>query len=137
MKNAPKEYAMIAGASAIAGSRTMLAPALANPGNKLLTVMAVMELCGDKVPGVGNRIAIPGLIGRSISGAITGATLSRRRHKDPWLGGLLGAAAALAVTYLTFYARKQLVKKTGLPDPLAGLAEDVLMIAAGKKLLTK
>ena len=137
MKNSPKEYAKIAGASAVAGSRSMLAPALANPDNKLLTVMAVMEMCGDKVPGVGDRIAMPGLIGRGISGAITGATLSRRRHKDPWLGGLLGAAGALALTYLTFYARKQLVKKTGLPDPLAGLLEDVLMIAAGKKLLAK
>ncbi|HEY8916553.1 MAG TPA: DUF4126 family protein [Chitinophaga sp.] len=137
MKNSPREYAKIAGASAVAGSRSMLAPALANPDNKLLTVMAVMEMCGDKVPGVGDRIAMPGLIGRGISGAITGAALSRRRHKDPWLGGLLGAAGALALTYLTFYARKQLVKRTGLPDPLAGLLEDVLMIAAGKKLLAK
>jgi len=133
--NTAKAYARIAATSALAGSRTMLGPALAHPDNTLLTAMAAMELCVDKMPGVGNRIAVPGLIGRSISGAVTGAALSRRRYRDPWLGGLLGAAGALAVTYLTFYARKQLVKRTGIPDALAGLAEDALMIAVGRRLM--
>jgi uncharacterized membrane protein len=135
MENAAKAYARIAAVSAIAGSRSMLAPAIAHPDNALLTVMAAMELCVDKMPGIGNRTATFSLIGRSVSGAVTGAAMSRRRHKNIWLGGLLGAAGALAVTYLTFYARKQLVKSTGLPDALAGLIEDAVMVAAGRKVM--
>jgi uncharacterized membrane protein len=135
MENAAKAYARIAAVSAIAGSRSMLAPAIAHPDNALLTVMAAMELCVDKMPGIGNRTATFSLIGRSVSGAVTGAAMSRRRHKNIWLGGLLGAAGALAVTYLTFYARKQLVKSTGLRDALAGLIEDAVMVAAGRKVM--
>ncbi|HEU4555444.1 MAG TPA: DUF4126 family protein [Chitinophaga sp.] len=135
MENTAKTYARIAAGSAIAGSRSMLAPAIAHPDNVLLTAMAAMELCVDKMPGIGNRTATFSLIGRSVSGAVTGAALSRRRHRNVWLGGLLGAAGALAITYLTFYARKQLVKSTGLPDALVGLVEDGLMVVIGRKVM--
>ncbi|SFE06195.1 hypothetical protein SAMN05518672_104331 [Chitinophaga sp. CF118] len=135
MKNSNKDYAIIAGVSAIAGSRTSLAPALLFPNSKALTFMAASELYVDKLPGTGDRIQKEGLIGRGISGAISGAVLSRRKHRNPWFGALLGAAAAFTGAYITFYARKQFGKRTGTPDPIVGLVEDVAMICIGTFLL--
>ena len=135
MKNSNKDYAIIAGVSAIAGARASLTPALLFPESKAFTMMAAGELYLDKLPGVGDRIEAGGLIGRGISGAVTGAIVSRRRRKNPWLGALIGAAAACAGAYVTWYARKQFGKATGTPDPVAGLVEDVAMICLGTLLL--
>jgi uncharacterized membrane protein len=137
MKDSNKDYAIIAGVSAIAGARAALPPALMFPKSRALTYMAAGELYLDKIPGIGDRIKTQGLIGRGISGALTGAVVSHRRGKNAWLGALLGAAAALTATYLTFYARKSFGKVTGTPDAVSGLVEDVAMIALGTMLLEK
>lgn len=135
MTNVEKDFAVIAGVSAIAGSRASLGPALVWPGNKVLTYMAAGEVYVDKLPGVGDRIQPNGLIGRGIAGAITGLAVSKKRKQKAWAGALIGAAAAVAAAYVTWYARKQLVKHTGLPDPVAGLLEDVTMLCLGNALL--
>lgn len=137
MTDSQKDLAIIAGVSAIAGARAALTPALLFPNNKVFTLMAAGELYVDKLPGIGDRIAKEGLIGRSISGAITGAVVSHRRHRSPWLGALIGAAAAVTGAYITYYARKQFGKRTGSPAPVAGLVEDVAMICIGSLLLEK
>lgn len=134
-RNHAKDITVIAGVSAIAGSRTTLAPALLFPESRVLTLMAAGETYLDKLPGIGNRIEPAGLIGRSISGAITGVIISRRKHKNMWLGALIGAAAACAGAYVTYYARKKFGKITGTPDPIVGLVEDVAMICLGSILL--
>lgn len=135
MTNSNKDYTIIAAVSAIAGSRTALAPALLFPKSKALTFMSASELYVDKLPGIGNRTQKEGLIGRGISGAFTGAVLSHRKRRNPWLGALIGAAAAVAGAYITYHARKQFGKRTGCPDPVAGLVEDVAMICIGTLLL--
>lgn len=135
MKDSIKDYATIAGVSAIAGSRTSLTPALLFPRNKALTFLAAGELYVDKIPGIGDRIETAGLVGRSISGAITGAIVSKRKKKNIWLGLLIGAAASYAGAYITYYARKKFKQVTGTPDPIAGLVEDVAMICIGSLLL--
>ncbi len=133
--NAARDIAVIAGVSAIAGSRTTLAPALIFPDSKVLTLMAAGETYVDKLPGIGDRIEPAGLISRSISGALTGAIVSKRKRKSMWLGALIGAAAACAGAYVTYYARKKFGQVTGTPDPIAGLVEDVAMICLGSILL--
>jgi len=133
--NSARDIAVIAGVSAIAGSRTTLAPALIFPESKILTLMAAGETYVDKLPGIGDRIEPAGLISRSISGALTGAIVSKRKRKSMWLGALIGAAAACAGAYVTYYARKKFGKITGTPDPIAGLVEDVAMICLGSILL--
>jgi hypothetical protein len=134
-RNSPKDIAVIAGVSAIAGSRTTLAPALLFPESKALTLMAAGEAYVDKLPGIGDRIEPGGLIGRGIAGAVTGAIVSKRRHRSMWLGALVGAAAACASAYVTYYARKKFGEITGTPDAIAGLVEDVAMICLGSILL--
>jgi uncharacterized membrane protein len=135
MTTQEKDTLAIATVSAISGSRATLGPALVWPKNQVLTYMAAGELYVDKLPGVGDRIAPSGLIGRSISGAITGAAVSKKRRRNPWAGALLGAATAFAATYVTWYARKQLVKYTKLPDPLIALLEDVTMLCIGNAIM--
>ncbi|MBW8685041.1 hypothetical protein [Chitinophaga rhizophila] len=135
MKKASSDIAVIAGVSAIAGSRATLAPALLFPENKVLTMMAAGETYVDKLPGIGDRIETAGLIGRSISGAFTGAVVSKRRKRSMWLGALVGAAAACAGAYVTYYARKKFGQISGTPDPIVGLVEDVAMICLGSVLL--
>jgi uncharacterized membrane protein len=135
MKKTTRDVAVIAGVSVIAGSRATLAPALLFPENKVLTMMAAGEAYVDKLPGIGDRIAPSGLVGRSISGAITGAVVSKRRQRNMWLGALVGAAAACAGAYVTYYARKKIGQITRTPDPIVGLIEDVTMICLGSILL--
>lgn len=135
MTNATKDFAVIAGVSAIAGSRATFAPALLFPENKVLSMMAAGEAYVDKLPGIGNRIESAGLIGRSISGAFAGAVVSKRKRRNMWLGALVGAAAACAGAYVTYYARKKFGQISGTPDPIAGLVEDVAMICLGSILL--
>jgi uncharacterized membrane protein len=135
MKNATKDITVIAGVSAIAGSRTTLPPALLFPENSIISLMAAGEAYVDKLPGVGDRIAPVGMIGRSISGAITGAVVSKRRSRNVWLGALVGAAAACASAYITYYARKKFGEVTGTPDAIVGLVEDVTMVCLGSILL--
>lgn len=134
-RNSSRDIAIIAGVSAIAGSRAALAPALLFPESNVLTLMSAGEAFVDKLPGIGDRIEPGGLIGRSISGAVTGAIVSKRRQRNMWLGALVGAAAACASAYVTYYARKKFGKITGTPDAIAGLVEDVAMICLGSILL--
>lgn len=130
-----KDILIIAGVSAIAGSRAALPPALLFPENKALSLMAAGEAYVDKLPGTGNRIEPASLIGRSISGAVTGVVVSKRKRSNIWLGALVGAAAACAGAYISYYARKEFGKITGTPDPIAGLVEDVAMICLGSLFL--
>lgn len=78
------------------------------------------ELVMDKLPVVPSRTGLPALLGRIGAGAYTGADLA----------GVPGAAtasvAAAAGTYATWRARGLVVERTGLPDPLVALGEDII-----------
>ena len=145
------------GLAALAGSRTMAAPALVSrslkkrpsrqfsrtrfatmqsPGTaRLLTVLAAGEMIGDKLPGVPARICPTALIGRGLSGALVGATLFARQHDSPWRGAAVGVLSAMAGAYATYYLRKTLADHTLLPDPVWGGLEDLLVVKAGQRLL--
>lgn len=137
----------------IAGMRTFYAPAVLthlysrHPGqelhnsplefmqsittSKVFKVLAAGELIGDKMPAAPNRTAIPGLVGRALSGILTGAVVYKAADKHPVVGGLIGGAAAVASTFGCFFLRKALVKSTTIPDPYIGALEDALVIGAG------
>lgn len=141
------------GLGAIAGMRAMAAPALLShfltndPAGALyntrlrylqrpmvatgLKFLAGAELVGDKLPGIGNRIAPQMLIPRIISGAVVGATVAGANEKPKITGALLGVAGAVAATYGFFYLRRMLGQKSGLSNMVLGLAEDALMAAGG------
>ena len=158
-KKITKKINQAIGLAAIAGMRSMSAPAfLSNymtkhPNRRLghtalgfmqkdktaniFKLLAAAEMIGDKLPATPNRIKFPALLGRGISGALVGATVARSQRKRSFGGAGIGLAAAIASTYISYYTRKKLSKGTFIPDPVWGALEDVFVIKSGRKLLGK
>lgn len=133
--NETSVYPRVAALGFVCGLRSMLGPALiaadASPGVKiLLRVMSAGEMIADKLPKTPNRISPGPLAGRILSGTIVGAVVCRTADKSPWLGGLLGGAAAVVGSYGGYYARKALTRR--LPDPVVAVAEDALALVLGR-----
>lgn len=157
-KARPAKFWPALGFAALAGSRTVSAPAfvshylsgralspalaksslrfLAKPGvAKALKFLAAGELVGDKLPKTGNRIEPQQLSARAASGALVGATWYRAKGGSALGGALLGGLGAVAATFLTYYLRKGISEQTGTPTALVGVGEDALVLAGGSALL--
>ena len=141
------------GMGAVAGMRAMSAPALLSeelsrmPSSALthsplhflqsdtvakgLKVLSVTELLGDKLPNVPDRVTAPSLALRVVSGAVVGATVFTANKASTAKGALVGAAAAVAGTFASFYLRKAIKKYTNLPDSITGTIEDAIMFSSG------
>jgi uncharacterized membrane protein len=141
----------------IAGMRSMSAPALvshrlagsqspvlaasnfrilaAPPIATLLKVFAVGELIVDKLPFTPDRIAAGPLFGRIASGALSGAAFYTAQGRGARTGAILGGLGALGGAYAFYWLRRWLGKQWRLPDPLLGLAEDGLVIAAASAII--
>jgi uncharacterized membrane protein len=117
---------------AVTGARTFLAPAalalrgrigsgrLGTAAKFALPALAAGELVGDKLPMAPPRVEGPGLVGRVVSGALSG------RVSDGSRGLRIGAAFALASTYPSQALRAQIVKRTPLPDLACAIPEDII-----------
>ncbi|MVN91922.1 DUF4126 family protein [Mucilaginibacter aquatilis] len=141
---------------AIAGSRSMAAPAITShilsqhksvamehsplsfmQSDKTATafkLLAVAEFVGDKMPTAPNRVALPALTGRFLTGALAGASVYKAGGGNAALGALLGGGAAILSTFGSFYLRKATVKSSHILDPLIGGLEDALVVGAGTGL---
>jgi uncharacterized membrane protein len=111
---------------AVTGARTFLAPAaLALRGRYgeaakfVVPLLAAGELVGDKLPMAPPRSQGAGLVGRVVSGAVTGRTVAGTR------GAVIGATFALAATYPSQLLRAETVARTGIPDLAYAVAEDL------------
>lgn len=133
------------GLGLIAGMRTMMAPAAAGWGlarhptesravglvssstvTKVLMVMAAGELIVDKLPWTPDRIALPSLAGRVISGAVCGAFGSNASRNDAVIGGFAGGLSAVGSAYASFHIRQRLSRE--FPDLTVAIAEDALAV---------
>ena len=98
----------------------------------ILSAMAAGEVLGDKLPAAPDRIAPTGLIGRAVSGALAGAVLDKaagsRRPYALWIG----AGAAVAAAFASFYIRKALSEK--ISDRKVAVMEDLLVYGVGALL---
>ena len=99
--------------------------------SNILSVMAIGEFIGDKMPAAPNRIAPSALIGRCISGVLSGAAIYKSQRGKWYIGALLGGTTAVAATFGSFYLRKSLVKNTRFIDPVIGTIEDAVVLGAG------
>jgi uncharacterized membrane protein len=106
---------------------------LANPAvAKVLSVLALGELVADKLPGVPNRNAPLPLLGRAVSGALVGAAAGAVDRGGRAAHGAIGAIAAVLATEATYRARRQVGERTGLPNAVLGVMEDVaVLVLAG------
>lgn len=160
MNRSVTTLAYAAGLGAIAGMRSMAAPALLSrrlarrqrPWDALrkrpvavrllasrrsatvLTVLAAGELVADKLPFVPARTELPSLIGRASSGALCGAAVAARRGGSQPLAAAVGAAAAVGMAHLAYRLRKRAGETTGAPDTVFALAEDAVVLTAGGRL---
>jgi uncharacterized membrane protein len=127
--------APIALLAAATGARTMVgvtaaartrSPALM----KVTAALALLELIGDKFPGIGNRTDTGPIIGRVAAGAFIGASLARAAGRDRLTGALVGSLFAFAGAHLTFRLRRSLSRV--LPASAAATVEDALVVGAAR-----
>lgn len=129
------------GLGLIAGMRSMLAPTVARYITKhksapkiqtVLTVLAVAELIGDKLPFAPPRIKPIGLIARSISGGLSAAYITGDNNDNRIAAGAIGLTSAIASAFAFYCLRSEAGKKLNIDDYLLGITEDAL--AAGVAL---
>ena len=99
-----------------------------NVGAVIVSVLAVGELIGDKLPVTPSRTTAGPLGARVVTGALAGTALSIGAGQA-WLIGLLcGAAGAVAGAFAGFRARHFLVTRLGVRDLFVAIAEDLATI---------
>jgi uncharacterized membrane protein len=142
----------------IAGLRTMTAPAvvawaanrhwlnlhsspLALIGSTaavaVFTMLALGELVVDKLPSTPNRTKLLGLIGRSVTGGLSGAAIAASGAQSIALGAVLGAAGAIMGAFAGYEVRKRIVRALKVPDFVIALWEDAVAIGGGLLIVSR
>jgi len=107
------------------------------PAMRLFSAAAAGEFVVDKWPTIPSRLNRGPLIGRMVSGGTAGVASFRLVEKPAWAGWIPGSVGALAGSFAGARGRGLLVKRTGLPDPVIAVAEDVLALTAGRAILRR
>jgi uncharacterized membrane protein len=132
------DLALAYGIGALSGARSMLGPALVAhegmPGyaERLLAAMATAEMLADKSPRIASRLDPLPLAGRVVAGALAAAGAAHRGRRVS--AAVMGAAGALSAAYICYHLRRLATTKLGVPNAVAGLAEDALAIAAAGQI---
>jgi uncharacterized membrane protein len=143
------------GLAAVAGLRSMAAPALLAqavrrgdldaPGlpalgykdvSALLSLLSFGEMVADKTLLVPARTSAPALLGRLLSGAVTGSILFADEGRRSNSGAILGALSAFAAAYAGERLRTVGVQR-GIPGPILGILEDRFVLTLGTRLLRR
>jgi uncharacterized membrane protein len=151
-------YAGAAAMGAVAGLRSMSAPAMVSQVAKAgeiamghpeldflhspktayaMTALAVGEVIADKLPFMPKRTQGTSLLGRAIAGGLSGAAISSSKRKSPFWGALAGAAGAIAATYAFYHLRRAAQEKLHVPDAVAAILEDAIVAGGGMLVLSK
>jgi uncharacterized membrane protein len=99
------------------------------PSVAIFTVLAVVELVGDKLPKTPNRTSPMGMSARIVTGALTGACVAAGGAQGLFLGAILGAAGGVAGAFGGYQARARLVRALGTRDIYIALVEDLVAVA--------
>lgn len=94
----------------------------------VLTVLALGELVGDKLPKIPNRTAPGPLLWRLSLGGLAGSIAATYMDGPGVEGVLLGAVGALLGAFTGFMVRRELVEKIGCKDWHVALVEDASTI---------
>jgi uncharacterized membrane protein len=116
----------MSGAAALAAGRGGVLPRLA-------ATLAAGEMVADKTEAIGDRTDALPLGGRAVMGAVVGGFVARDHRTSIVAGALIGAAAAVAMTYVAYHLRKRLP----LSNILGGLSEDAVVAAIGTAYATR
>lgn len=151
-------YAGAAAMGALAGMRSMSAPAMVSQVAKAgqmamghpeldflhspktayaMTALAVAEVIADKLPFMPKRTEAPALVGRAIAGGLSGAAILSSKRKSPIWGAVAGAAGAIAAAYAFYHLRRVARDDWHVPDAVAALVEDAIVAGGGMLVLSK
>jgi uncharacterized membrane protein len=103
----------------------------------IFTVLAIVELIVDKLPGTPSRTAPVGLIARLVLGALAGASVGVSAGQSPAPGAILGAAGGLLGAFAGYQWRTELVKALKVPDFVIALVEDAMAIGAALFIVSR
>jgi uncharacterized membrane protein len=103
----------------------------------VFTILALGELIIDKLPSTPSRTKLAGLIGRSVSGGLSGAAVAAAGAQPVVLGVVLGLAGAIAGAFAGYEVRKRLVSALKVPDFVIALCEDGIAIAGGLFIVSR
>ena len=103
----------------------------------IFTVLALVELVADQLPGTPARTAAVGLSARIVTGALCGACLGVAGGASPWLGAFMGVIGALIGAFGGLRVRVGLVRALRVPDFAIAIPEDIVAIALGLFLSTR
>jgi uncharacterized membrane protein len=93
-----------------------------------VTLLALAELVGDKLPRTPNRTAPGPLLARLVMGGLGGAICATGMNGPGLEGVLLGVLGALLGAFAGFMIRRDLVEKLGCADWIVAVAEDLFTI---------
>ena len=100
-----------------------------------LRMLATGEMIGDKTPIIPSRTSLLPLLVRAVSGAVAGAALFASEGRRTAKGGILGALSATTAAYATERLRIEITQRRGVPNVVAGLLEDGIVLFGGARLL--
>jgi uncharacterized membrane protein len=103
----------------------------------IFTILALVELVADQLPGTPARTAPVGLSARIVMGALTGACLGIAGDASPWLGALAGVIGGIAGAFAGYNARVGLVRALHTPDFAIAIPEDIIAIGLGLLLVSR
>src|SRR4051794_27600168 len=82
----------------------------------VISVLALGELIGDKLPKVPPRIQAAPLLARAVSGALCGAALCVSAGR-PWMAGLIcGPLGSIAGAFSGYQVRRGITRRLYIPD---------------------
>jgi uncharacterized membrane protein len=95
----------------------------------VISILAVLELVGDKLPKTPPRTHLMPLVGRFVTGGIAGAAVCFSAGRMWLFGMVLGAVGSLMGAFIGYRLRKTIVTRSGIPDFFVALLEDFVTIA--------
>jgi uncharacterized membrane protein len=107
------------------------------PAVIIFSALALFELVNDKLPKTPSRVAAGPLAVRALTGAFAGACIAAAGSQGIVFGALLGVAGAMAGAFGGYHARKALVGRTGAPDFVIAVIEDVLAVGGSLWIVSR
>jgi uncharacterized membrane protein len=107
------------------------------PSVIIFTLLALVELVGDKLPQTPSRTAAMGLTARIVTGALTGACVAAAGAQGIFVGAMLGAIGGVVGAFGGYQARTRLVKALGVPDIYIALLEDPVTVSGSLWIVSR
>ena len=95
----------------------------------LMSILALGELIGDKLPRTPPRIQTAPLGARITTGAISAAAICIAGGEPWFLGVVVGAIGSITGAFGGYHARRFIVQKLRIRDFLVALIEDIVAIS--------